>query len=397
MKILLLGDASNYHYTLGRALSRLGHDVTVASSGMRWQDTQRDIDLKRRPGKIGGAFLWLKLNTVLASRLKGYDVVQIVNPIFLDLRPNRNGAIFKRLKRDNGAVYLTALGTDTAYVETCLAADNPLRFSEWNVEGRPTPFTSTTLADEQRTWLRDPLLSHTRRIYDNIDGVVTALYEYHAVMQRYFPADMLAYGGIPVDVEAIPFRPPTGRLPLTALSPFPLGREPEKGIDQMRDIFGKIDGLNIVPVGGVSYKEFLKRLENCDIVLDQFYAHSPATTALLAMAMGKTVVTGASPDFRAFIGEDVPALNISPLDTTSAAARIQALLSKTPEDKHKALLTESGEMHLFAERGEKHLFDGSPETISETMLRFGADARDFVRRHNDSAVVARRFLSLWQR
>ena len=47
MKILLLGDASNYHVALAKGLRTLGHDVTVASNGSKWMKTPRDIDLYR--------------------------------------------------------------------------------------------------------------------------------------------------------------------------------------------------------------------------------------------------------------------------------------------------------------------------------------------------------------
>ncbi len=65
MKILLLGDASNYHATLAHALRLEGHDVTLASSGSGWMRTHRDIDISRKNGKLGGAILWARLNTVL--------------------------------------------------------------------------------------------------------------------------------------------------------------------------------------------------------------------------------------------------------------------------------------------------------------------------------------------
>ncbi len=48
MKILLLGDASNYHATLAHALRLEGHDVTLASSGSGWMRTHRDIDISRK-------------------------------------------------------------------------------------------------------------------------------------------------------------------------------------------------------------------------------------------------------------------------------------------------------------------------------------------------------------
>lgn len=105
MKILFLGDASNYHATLAAALRRLGHDVTVASDGCGWMQSPRDIDLSRHPSTLGGAWLWLKLNTLLASDLRGYDVVQLCSPFFIRLRPERLLKILHKLKEDNGGCF----------------------------------------------------------------------------------------------------------------------------------------------------------------------------------------------------------------------------------------------------------------------------------------------------
>lgn len=376
MKILLIGDASNYHYTLGQGLKSLGHDVTVASSGMLWQDTERDINLRRGNTRLSGAWLWARLNITLSRRLRGYDVVQIVNPIFVDLKPHRVAQIFHKLKRENGAIYLTALGTDYAFVKTCLSADNPLRFSEWQVEGRPTPFSNTAEARILRRWLENPLKNHAEMIYENVDGVISALYEYHVAMQRFFPDNMLAYGGIPINVDTIPFfankieidrSKSDNDLSLDALLPFPKERKMEKGTEIIKSIFGEIPGLKITEVAGIKYTDFLDVLSRCNIVLDQYYAHTPATTALLAMAMGKLVVTGASKDFEKFIGEAVPALNINPLDTDTAAGFIKSLLTKD--------------------------VDG----INSVLVDFGQRGRDFVTRHNSAEVVARRFEDFWQR
>ena len=53
MKILFAGDASNMHNCLAQELRRMGHEAVVASDGSRWMDTHRDINLLRRPGKLG--------------------------------------------------------------------------------------------------------------------------------------------------------------------------------------------------------------------------------------------------------------------------------------------------------------------------------------------------------
>lgn len=361
MKILLLGDASNYHNALSIGLTRLGHDVTVASAGSMWMDTARNIDLRRSKNKMGGAWLWVKLNTILAGRLKGYDVVQLVNPIFVDLRPHRVASLFKKLKRDNGAVYLTALGTDTSYVMMGLSSDSPLRYTEWSVEGKPTPFSLSALGAHHRLWLEEPLLSHARMIYDNVDGVVSALYEYHKAMEAFVEPSRLAYGGLPVDVNAIPFCPPsTGSTAIRVLAPYHAGREQEKGTDIMRELAQSVKGLDLQPVTGLRFQDFQRRLESCDVVLDQYYSYTPATTALMAMAMGKTVVTGAEADYERFIGEKVPAFNIDPTNHDGFIAFLEGL------------------------------------SCGEGLLD-GKKVREFVERHHDAQVVASRFVDFWTR
>ncbi len=89
MKILLLGDYSNCHRTLATGLLRLGHDVTVISNGSFWMNCHRDIDISRKPGKTGGLRLFLRSLGPLHRHLKGYDVVALHDPQFLQLKPAR--------------------------------------------------------------------------------------------------------------------------------------------------------------------------------------------------------------------------------------------------------------------------------------------------------------------
>ena len=47
----------------------------------------------------------------------------------------------------------------------------------------------------------------------------------------------------------------------------------------------------------VPYTEYLERLGKCDVLLDQLYSYTPATSALLAMAQGKVAVSGGEEEF----------------------------------------------------------------------------------------------------
>ncbi len=368
MKVLLLGDASNYHHTLAKGLVLAGHDVTVASAGSGWMNTGRDIDLSRRSGKVGGALLWLRLNTVLAGRLKGYDVVQIHNPVFIDQRPERVRVLFDRIRRDNGSVFLTQLGTDSQYVEMCFAKDSPLRYSEFMACGVPTPYTvknQLTVAQ----WIDDLLRDHCRYIYDNIDGAVSALYEYHLSCLRVLPPDMVAYGGIPVDMSDVGFSGVPSDGPMRVMVACHKGREEEKGIDRILPVVQRLADdypgrISLDLVQNVPLEQFKQRLAAAHVVVDQLYSYTPATTALMAMASGKIVVSGAENEYYDFIGENKlhPIINADPSDVDALYWQLRALA-----------------------------FDRL------RVQQLSNEGRQFVATHNNVDVVARRFIDFWER
>ena len=344
MKILLLGDASNCHRTLATGLRRLGHDVTVASDGTMWMNTERDIDLLRRYGnQLGGLELWWRVKHKLHHRLKGFDIVAIHNPIFLSLKPHRCRYIFDRLKRENRSVFLTALGCDTS----------------------PYDLNHPKIA---QAWISDPLKSHCRHIYENINGATAVLYEYYLTIRRALPPDKCAYGGIPVDTDAIqpielPDRPEKIK--------FFLGRHNYrmdiKGTDRfetaLRRAMERHPGkAELTIVENRPYKEYIELLRSAHVVLDQAYSYTPATNALLAMAYGQNVVSGAEPEFYDFIGEHTnrPIIN-SPVEVDDMVAIFEKII-----------------LH--------------PEQIRER----GQRSREFVLKHNACETVARRYLDFWQ-
>ncbi len=361
-----MGDASNYHASLAGALVRSGHDVTVASHGSYWMNTARDIDLSRKRGKLGGALLWLKLNTILSSRLKGYDVVQLCGPNFVDLRPERLRVFFDRLKHDNGMVCMTALGTDSKFVKTCLAAGTLLKYSEYNVNGSPTPFTHKA---DIGAWLAPVLADYADYVYENVDGVVTALYEYHAVCSRFVSASRLAYGGIPIDIRQLQYQPmqkwPDGKVHFQLA--YHKGREAEKGIDILMPLIERVvaahpDKAALDIVHNVPYNQFLKRLTQTHIVVDQLYSYTPATTALLAMAMGRVAITGGEQEYYDFIGETArPILNPDPRDLSGFEAMLHHVIEHP-----------------------------------EVLVGLSAEGRALVERDNDADIVAGRFIKFWE-
>lgn len=378
MKILLMGDASNYHRALATGLRRLGCDVTVASAGSGFMQTDRDIDL-RRPlrGRAGGLALWLKLNGPLRARLKGYDIVSVSGCNFVELKPVRVREIFRRLRRDNGGVYLSALGTDLPYIEECLDPASPLRYNEFRLYDQPGP-----LAVEQPeiipAWQTGPLRDWCEEFYQGIDGAVSALYEYHLAVARRLPPEKIAYGGIPVDVEAlapvdIPESPSRVRIFLGRHR----HRMAEKGTDRFEVAIRRALERNpgrgeLVVVENRPYAEYLSLMRSAHVVVDQAFSYTPATNALLSMAYGIPTVSGGEPGFYDFIGQPatpgVPPGGFDPLRP----------VINSPVDVE----------------GMTGMFDRLLRHPEELRQR-GIASREFVLRHNACEVVARRFLDFW--
>lgn len=366
-KILLLGDYSNCHRTLATGLRRLGCDVTQASSGSAWMDCDRQIDLKRRPGKTGGMELYMRLLFGdLRRLLSGFDIVALHDVNFVELRPERLRPLFRRLKRRNGSVFLTAMSTDIAYLDMVEATDCPLRYSEWFIDGKPSRHHLAN-AGQWTAWHASPLVDYQREVLEELTGAVSVLYEYHLGMQRALGADRVAYGGIPVDTSL--FQPVDLPEKIEKVKLF-LGRDRNrklmKGSDLLETAARRVvdempDRAELVIVENRPYAEFVGLLKDAHVVLDQIYSYTPATTALMAMAYGLNVVSGGEQEYYDFIGEhdNRPIIN-APIELDALTSTLREVVSH-------------------------------PERIA----RRGCRSREFVLKHNDSEVVARRFLDFW--
>lgn len=318
MKILLMGDASNFHCTLAQGLRLNGHDVTVASNGSRWMDTSRDINLYRSPGKMGGALLWARLNTTLRPRLKGYDIVAITNTGFIEQRPPRQMSMLRRLKRDNGRLFLTMLGPDTSYIDACLADNPSLRYSERRAGGKPTPYAIES-REEDRQWRSPEVRAFNDLMYSLSDGIATILPEYDITTRAMHPGLNIRYCGFPINIDEVKPRPLNIDGPVNIFQCCHRGRENEKGAWEMRRVIERLVAdnpgrVNYNWVQNVPYAQFVKLLGEAHIVVDQLYSYAPATTALLAMAEGKVAVSGAEPEYYQYLGNPAerPVINAVP-------------------------------------------------------------------------------------
>ncbi len=315
MKILLIGEYSNVHWTLANGLRRLGHQVTVASSGDQFKGYCRDIDLTRKRLSAIGGVQYL-LNTAWHFRqFRGYDVVQIVNPIFLDMKPQRILPFFRYLKRNNGKIFLGAFGDDHYWVQSCVEKRS-LRYSEFDIPHRNEPLQKAT--ELQCEWLHSPKAELNKLIACESDGIIACLYEYFVAYQPVF-ADKTTYIPAPINTDELQFVQRGKADKVRFFIGIQQARSQWKGTDVMLRALRNVARLHpqtceVREVVSLPYAQYVQAMLQSDVLLDQLYSYSPAMNALTAMAQGLVVMSGGEPEIYDLLGEteNRPIVNVLP-------------------------------------------------------------------------------------
>lgn len=414
MKILLLGEYSNVHWTLAQALRRLGHEVTVVSNGDEWKGYPSDISLIRKPGRWGAVSYLLRVLSLL-PRLRGYDVVQLINPVhFIELKAERGVRIYDYLRRHNKRVFLGAFGYDYYYIYDSVVRRS-LRYCDFYTPTREVHHDWNTV--NEHDWLHTFKKEVSIHVAKTCDGIISGLYEYDVAYRPDF-SDKTTYIPLPIEVmgdgvkaEDDSLTPnenqPSGRrsvvcCPLTSLSSgcvrgvivneltsrslaqtlsvdptrdaklrFFIGinrsRTMLKGTDIMLRALERIvadypDRAEMVKAESVPFDVYKKMMRSCDVLLDQIYSYTPAMNALLAMSQGLIVVSGGEEESYEILGEKElrPIINVQP-DEEDVYRQLEWLV-----------------LH--------------PERIAQLKR----DSIAYVHRHHDSLKVAKRYLEAWK-
>ncbi len=178
MKVLLLGEYSNLHYTLACALRDMGHDVRLVSDGDEWKRYPADVKLVRRSTGLLDTIVYLFRLVREMRHWRGYDVVQLINPVhFIQLKAERGIRIYDWLRRHNRKVFLGAFGDDYYFIHASYVR-RLLRYSDFY-----TPTREVTHSWNQHNldcWLHNPGMVHScQHIAQTCNGIIAALYEYY--------------------------------------------------------------------------------------------------------------------------------------------------------------------------------------------------------------------------
>ncbi|MBQ9237485.1 MAG: glycosyltransferase [Prevotella sp.] len=365
MKILLFGNPSMYHAYLAKGLREMGHEVTVIGHGFAWRKFPGiDIMLERRqdinPKLAFVEYMWQAFKVL--RKCKGYDIVQLHHPMFLQLRGSHMKPFYKYLRRHNKRVVMCAVGYDYHVLDQ-IYNHNILRYSEQRIGDNiiHAPYIEQT----RETYLKSSCAPYSRYVAQDADAIVACLYEYWACYNKVYP-EKLHY--IPMQMvipEASPIEYKVGDKVKFFIG-IQRDRTAIKGTGIMlraaEDIVRDYPDLaELHKVEDVPYSEYIKKMDGSDAILDQLYSYTPSMNSLLAMSKGIIDIGGGEPECYEILGEKElrPIINVEPT--------------------YESVYNNLKEMILHKER--------IPEMKRQSV--------EFVKKHHDYRKVAKQFVSLY--
>ena len=382
MRILLLGEYSNVHHTLAEGLKTLGHEVLLVSNGDFWKNYPRDIDVSRRPGRLGGLMLASKLLRLL-PRMRGFDVVQLINPMFVELKAERIFPLYRFLRRHNRHMVLGSYGMDYYWVKVH-TDEKPLRYSDFNVGSKVRH--DEVAERDRRDWLNTEKGRLNQLIAHDCDAIVTGLYEYQVTYQPLFP-QKTRFIPFPIAPATVTTATPPGSdistggsqqtpasaatereaRPIRVFAGISKGRSVYKGTDIMLkaalDVAAKYpERMEVQVAEGIPFDQYQHMMDGSDVILDQLYSYTPAMNALLAMQKGIVVVGGGEPENYEILNERElrPIINVQPC--------------------YESVYHELEQLALSPQR----------------LARLKDESRQYVSRHHDYIKVAQQYQSLYE-
>ena len=321
MRILLFGEYSGVHTFLAEGLRELGHEVTTASNGDFWKNYPRDIDLKREETLWGKLSFSMRLLMAL-PKMKGYDIVQLINPMFLELKAVKHFSIYDYLRKHNKKVVLCCMGNDYYYPKINSEL-MPMRYSDYNIgkEKRCVDFAQQMYDD----WVGTEKERLNRYIAADCDAIVAGAYEfwlpYHLTKDKSKDGKPLRekLHSIPFPYKLFDEVHPAPSEKLRVFIGISKARSEFKGTDIMQkaaeDLQKKYpERIELKIANGIPFAEYQNMMDNSDVLMDQIYAYGPGMNALLALSKGIVCVSGAEPEHYDLLGENDcrPIVNVQP-------------------------------------------------------------------------------------
>lgn len=317
MKVLLLGEFSGFYKYLKDGLLTNGIDVKWYASGDGFKQIQgMDGDIAGHTGiKIIDKILY---PFFLVRQFKGYDVVQIVNPLIFS--PRINARLIKTIRKKNKLLVVSAVGTD---------------YSVYAYQHRDIKEYGYYLLDDCDDYdiYYQEKCRYTRD-YESVirycDAIIPGSYEY-ALAYKNHPK-VLPIIRYPINFDTIEYR--ENIVDDKVIFFHGLNREKFKGTKYIREAMEELkekypDDVEIIIDGRMPFDKYLEVMQKANVIVDQCKSYGTGINALIAMAQGKVVLSGAEKGaIDADITDECPVWNIKPDKNQIFSVMEQVLLKR---------------------------------------------------------------------
>ncbi|HEU0136109.1 MAG TPA: glycosyltransferase [Flavobacterium sp.] len=377
MRILLVGEYSNFHNSLKEGLEELGHHAVIISDN-DFKNYPIDIDIYAKYfqdnyllNKIRQAIYRISKIDVAQievgvrfyanrKKLMGFDVVQLVNEYAIQSPPAMEIRLLEFLFKNNKKSFLVSCGDDYICVNYMLAGK--FKYSVL------TPCETYPNANHCKFTLKfatKPFKKLHDYVYKNINAVVAGDMDYYIPIRNHPKcAGLIPYA---INIAKHQFIPVPITDKIVIFHGINVANYYKKGnyiFEQALDIIQRkfADKVDIVTTRSVPYPQYIEMYNRAHILLDQVFAYDQGYNALEAMAKGKVVFTGAETEFMEHYNlTERVAVNALP-DAEAIAADLEYLIHNPDE-----------------------------------ILAIGKRARAFVEREHDYVKIAQKYLEVWSK
>lgn len=316
MRILLLGEYSNFHNTLKTGLKKNGHEVLLAGRKDGFKNYDVDIDLdpvffsKHIFRKIKNLiFIILKLDissieliyTFYRNRkyLKGYDVVQLINEFPIKSTPFVEKILLRYIFKHNKKVMLSACGDDMTYLTYLINSDLSHHvLTPYLNNKKLKPYFKSSL-----NYLKPSSKKLSAFVKTHIRYIIPADFDYQMAYENLPKVKPLI--PFPVNLEKNKFKRFEIKGKIKIFHGINRSNYYKKGNDIFVQALEQVQEkysskIEIIQVESIPYKKYIKLYDESHILLDQTYAYDQGYNALEAMAQGKVVFSGFSDGFKSY-------------------------------------------------------------------------------------------------
>ena len=362
--VLLYGDYSSVHWTLAQGLMKIGIDVKVASNGDGWKNYPRDIDLRSKSKYeqvqvLGRHFF--------STDFKGYDIVQLIGYSPFVKWHKVSKKIIQHLKNNNKRLFLGAFGSDYYWMSACINKLFDYSFIGSNVDNEEIMCQEACAKNNINRHYSNKAFVLNQYVAQICDGIIAGAYDYWLAYNHAGFFDKLKYIPFPINTEEIQYNP---NIITNNRVVFLIGAQKEryywKGLNVVCPILEDLKkkypkDMDLIYVENIPFSDYQNVIDKANVVVDQVYSMSQGMNALISLAKGKIVLSGAEDCHYSLIGEESnkPIINITP-DKKHIKHQIEYVLD----------------------------FRGNIETM-------GFQGRKYIEKHHDYILIAKKYIQAW--